>query len=66
MALIALVCVCGERMIWVYTMFPLKPDYTTLMETYPISRALTVLLLWAVCAWFMKYRAAAVVGTRRK
>ena len=65
-ALIALVCVCGERLIWVYTMFPLKPDYTTLMETYPISWALTVLLLWAVYAWFMKYRAASVVAGKRR
>lgn len=43
-AIIAMFCICGERLWWLYAIYPSKPDYETLMVTYPISWALTAVV----------------------
>ncbi len=43
-ALIAMFCICGERLWWLWTMFPQDPTYETLMITYPISWAITAVV----------------------
>ena len=40
-ALIAVVGICGSRIIYVLTVFPLSPDFTTLMTVYPVSWLIT-------------------------
>ncbi|MBO6258496.1 MAG: MATE family efflux transporter [Succinivibrio sp.] len=44
-AIVTLIGVCGQRLIWVYTVFPAHHDFGTLMATYPISWFITTLLL---------------------
>lgn len=39
--LITLTCVCGLRIVWIYTFFKAHNDFTTLFLSYPIS--------WVVC-----------------
>ncbi len=43
-ALIAMFCICGERLWWLWIMFPKDPTYETLMITYPISWAITAVV----------------------
>lgn len=49
-AVITLVCVCGTRVIWVFTAFRYMPTYETLMAIYPISWLITAIFL--VIAYF--------------
>ena len=44
-AVATLVCICTIRVIWVYTVFAWSPDFTTLMEVYPISWVITTIVL---------------------
>lgn len=44
-AIVTLIGVCGQRLIWVYTIFPTHHDFGTLMATYPISWFITTLML---------------------
>ena len=37
--------VCGVRILWIYTVFPLDPNLTTLFIAYPISWTFTALML---------------------
>ena len=41
-AMVTLVVVCSVRLIWVYTVFPLEPNYETLMMVYPLSWIITM------------------------
>ena len=41
-AMVTLVVVCSVRLIWVYTVFPLSPNYETLMMVYPLSWIITM------------------------
>jgi len=45
-ALTALICICGERLLWVWLVFPSHQSYGALMITYPISWAITSFLLY--------------------
>lgn len=45
-ALTALICICGERLLWVWLVFPSHKSYGALMITYPISWAITSFLLY--------------------
>lgn len=47
-AMVTLVCIVSIRIIWVYTMFAASPDYTTLMQVYPLSWIVTMLCLCAL------------------
>lgn len=40
-AMIAVVGICGTRLIWIYTAFPMVPTYRMLITVYPISWVVT-------------------------
>ena len=48
-ALLTTLGVCGVRIFWVYAVFPASPTFYTIMAVYPVSLAVTsVLMLCAV------------------
>ncbi|MBR2773465.1 MAG: MATE family efflux transporter [Selenomonadaceae bacterium] len=53
-AMITLVCVCGVRVIWIFTAFAKIPVYATLMAVYPISWFITAIFLIAAYSYHMK------------
>ena len=53
-AVITLICVCGTRVIWVFTAFRHIPTYATLMAVYPISWFITAIFLIAAYSYHMK------------
>lgn len=53
-AIITLVCVCGVRIVWVFTAFAKIPVYATLMAVYPISWLLTMIFLAVAYSYHMK------------
>lgn len=44
-AILTIIGVCGVRIVWVYTAFPLNRTFSTLLLAYPISLATTALLI---------------------
>ncbi len=46
--LVALICICGVRIVWIYTVFPLYDSFKSIMIIYPISLGLTAMMLTAV------------------
>ena len=46
-ALIALVCICGVRLVYIFTYFASHRSFTTLMLAYPISWIITVIVISA-------------------
>lgn len=53
-AIITLICVCGVRVIWVFTAFAKIPTYATLMAVYPISWLITTIILIAAYFYHIK------------
>ena len=53
-AVITLICVCGSRVIWVFTAFAKIPTYATLMAIYPISWFITMIFLIAAYSYHIK------------
>ncbi|MBD3878462.1 MAG: MATE family efflux transporter [Quinella sp. 1Q5] len=53
-AMITLVCVCGVRVVWVFTAFAKIPVYATLMAVYPISWFITAIFLTVAYFYHMK------------
>ena len=49
-ALVALVGICGVRLVWIYTVFANHPDYLTLIQAYPVSWIIATAVL-AVVYW---------------
>lgn len=47
-ALIAIFGICGTRILWVLTVFDAHPDFTVLMAVYPVSWAVTALVMVSV------------------
>lgn len=47
-AIVALIGICGVRIVWLYTAFAAKPDFSILMATYPISWLFTICVLAVV------------------
>lgn len=46
-ALIALVCICGVRIVYIFTYFASHRSFTTLMLAYPVSWIITVIVISA-------------------
>lgn len=38
--------VCGTRIIWIYTVFPASQTFETIMQVYPISLAINMVLIF--------------------
>lgn len=53
-AVITLICVCGVRVVWIFTAFAKIPTYATLMAVYPISWFLTTIFLAAAYSYHIK------------
>ena len=53
-AIITLVCVCGIRITWVFTVFAKIPTYAALMSVYGISWFVTMLFLIAAYFYYVK------------
>ena len=48
-ALISLICICGIRIAWVNTIFKKSPTFTTIMQSYPVSLAITAFAIAILC-----------------
>ena len=46
-AVLTMLGVCGVRLSWIYWVFPKSPDFRTIMVVFPISLAVTALLMLA-------------------
>lgn len=44
-AVLTMLGVCGVRLSWIYWVFPKSPDFQTIMAVFPISLAITALLM---------------------
>ncbi len=64
-ALIALLGICGTRIIWVYTVFPRDPEFSTLLGCYPLSWIVTAVILVLYYLRFMKRREAEAMNESR-
>ena len=53
-AVITLVCVCGIRITWVFTIFAKIPTYAALMAVYGISWFVTMIFLIAAYRYYVK------------
>ena len=56
-ALLALVGICGVRIVWLFTLFPASPTYGTLMACYPVSWLITgifIAILYRYCRGHIK------------
>ena len=53
-AIITLVCVCGIRITWVFTVFAKIPTYAALMAVYGISWFVTMIFLIAAYFYYVK------------
>lgn len=45
-ALLTIFAVCGTRIIWIYTVFPASQTFETIMQVYPISLAINMVLIF--------------------
>lgn len=45
-ALLTIFGVCGTRIIWIYTVFPMSQTFETIMQVYPISLAINMVLVF--------------------
>lgn len=45
-ALLTIFGVCGTRIIWIYMMFPMSQTFETIMQVYPISHAINMVLIF--------------------
>ena len=50
-ALLSLICVCGVRLLWIFTAFKARPNFTTIMESYPLSLAITAVAMVILCCF---------------
>ncbi len=53
-AVITLICVCGTRVVWIFTLFRNIPTYATLMAVYPVSWFITTIFLIAAYFYHVK------------
>jgi len=54
-AIVALIGICGVRLVWIYTVFVNHRDYLTLIMAYPVSWLVTTVVLAAVYYQCRKY-----------
>lgn len=54
-AMVILLGICGTRVTYVYTVFPLSPSFENLMKVFPISWSITAVVLIFAYFQFMKH-----------
>lgn len=65
-AILTMLGVCGVRLSWIYWVFPRNPTFQTIMAVFPISLAVTALLMLAAvlfCRPSRRFSALRGVGT---
>lgn len=45
-AILTIIGVCGTRILWIYTVFPMHRNFTAIMAAYPVSLSTTALLIF--------------------
>lgn len=55
-AFICIVGICGVRMVWLYTVFPIAPSFHRILAVYPISWAVAAFAL-VICYYITKKQA---------
>lgn len=45
-AILTVIGVCGVRILWIYTVFPVHRNFTAIMAAYPVSLSTTALLIF--------------------
>lgn len=45
-AILTIIGVCGVRIVWIYTVFPMNKNFHTIIMAYPISLSTTALLIF--------------------
>ena len=45
-AMLTILGVCGVRIFWIYTVFPKHRTFKTIMTAYPVSLAITAVLIF--------------------
>ena len=53
-ALLMMVTICGVRIAWIYTVFAAVPTFFVIMLSYPLSWAVTVVLLFFIYLFYCK------------
>lgn len=51
-AILTMIGVCGVRLSWIYWVFPKSPNFQTIMVVFPISLAVTALLMLIAALWY--------------
>lgn len=51
-AILTMVGVCGVRLSWIHWVFPQSPNFQTIMIVFPISLAITALLMLSAVLWY--------------
>ena len=65
-AILTLLGVCGVRIVWINTVFPLHRTFRSIMYVYPISLATTALLIFIALMVYRPSRRFAAHGTGQK
>ena len=66
-AIVALIGICGVRLVWIYTVFVNHRDYLTLIMAYPVSWLATTVVLAAVYYQCRKYiLKSALAGNKKR
>lgn len=63
-AILTMIGVCGVRLSWIYWVFPRYPTFQTIMTVFPISLAVTALLMLAAALWYRPSKRYSAVGHR--
>ncbi len=59
-AIISLVGICGIRLIWIFFVFPLVPTFSTIMQVYPLSLAITAVGICLLAFMEMKRKSESI------
>lgn len=51
-AIFTCICICGTRVLWVETVFKSYPTFTTIMCAYPLSLALTAIIIFFTLMYY--------------
>lgn len=62
-AVLTMLGVCGVRLSWIYWVFPQSPNFQTIMVVFPISLAVTALLMLAAVLYFRPARKYSAMQT---
>lgn len=51
-AILTMLCVCGIRILWIQTVFPIYNNFESIMAVYPISLGMTALLMFLAVLYY--------------